>query len=415
MFLFEANDERRNGWAVQSHLPRSISLNVAAWVSSAALLAAALFLFFGEYTRLVRAEGVMLPVGGLARLTAPSSGWIKLKRVQEGDAVQAGDVLYTLCVDYITENGWVNKAGLNLLRMQRQEVSDAIERQQTLSRIEKQQLSDELEDARQEQAHLGSYRALLRKFTVALEKNAIRQEDLIAKGLATLGQVETRQQAHMSYQLQLEAAERDRLQLRARINQLEHRLQMHDRTAEARISELRQRLVEIDRQMFEGEGRSEIQIVAPRAGVVTAVMADEGQMVQAGFPLLTIVPKDAHLQGNLLVPSTGIGFIRAGDEVLMRYEAFPYQKFGQFGGRIVSISGAALNQDELSTLISQRFSGPAGTFYLVTIEPNETVAETTAQLPPGMRFEAHVRTETRKLYEWLLNPLSRVTGRIADL
>jgi len=133
LFLFKANDERRNGWAVQSHLPRSISLNVAAWVSSAALLAAALFLFFGEYTRLVRAEGVMLPVGGLARLTAPSSGWIKLKRVQEGDAVQAGDVRYTLCVDYITENGWVNKAGLNLLRMQRQEVSDAIERQQTLS------------------------------------------------------------------------------------------------------------------------------------------------------------------------------------------------------------------------------------------------------------------------------------------
>jgi len=414
LFLFDAHDGRWNGWAAQAHLPRNMSLSVAAWLSVAALLAAAIYLVLGQYTRLVRAEGVMLPAGGLTRLTSPSGGWIRRRTVRDGDEVRKGDVLYTLCMDHITEHGGVNQAGIHQLRLQRQEIAEAIERQQVLAAVEKRQLSAELDDARHEQVHLEAYGELLGKFTAELERNALRQEQLIARGLATLGQVETRQQAHMSYQLQVESTERERLRLRARIHQLEHQLKIFDRKAESRLGELRQRLAEIDRQVFESEGRREIQIVAPRDGLVTAVMAEEGQTVQAGYPLLTIVPGDTRLLGHLLVSDSGIGFIRRGDTVLMRYQAFPYQKYGQFPGRIVSISRSTLSQDDLSALVPGGAGGAAGSLYLVTVEPDQPALNLGNPLQPGMHFEAHVRTETRRLYEWLLNPLSRVAGKVAE-
>src|SRR3546814_4448562 len=91
-------------------------------------------------------------------------------------------------------------------------------------------------------------------------------------------------------------------------------------------------------------------IKAPAAGLIANRSITLGQAVQAGQPLLSILPQGATLQAQLLVPSRAIGFIAPGDTVLLRYQAFPYQKFGHHRGKVVRISRSALSTGEIAVL-----------------------------------------------------------------
>ncbi|MFU4290499.1 HlyD family secretion protein, partial [Pseudomonas aeruginosa] len=73
--------------------------------------------------------------------------------------------------------------------------------------------------------------------------------------------------------------------------------------------------------------------------------------VDSSRPLLSIVPADTPLQAELYAPSKSIGFIRPGDAVLIRYQAYPYQKFGQYHGKVQSISRASVSYAELSSMV----------------------------------------------------------------
>ena len=53
-------------------------------------------------------------------------------------------------------------------------------------------------------------------------------------------------------------------------------------------------------------------------------------------------PSDSDLQAELYAPSRAAGFLGVGQEVLLRYEAYPYQKFGHYRGRVSAVSQTAL-------------------------------------------------------------------------
>ena len=75
--------------------------------------------------------------------------------------------------------------------------------------------------------------------------------------------------------------------------------------------------------------------------MATAIVGHPGQVVSAGSPMLMIVPQPAIMHVELLAPSSAIGFIHQSDRVLLRYSAFPYQKFGEYGGTVMTVSDAA--------------------------------------------------------------------------
>jgi membrane fusion protein len=47
-----------------------------------------------------------------------------------------------------------------------------------------------------------------------------------------------------------------------------------------------------------------------------------------------IVPNDSVLQAELFVPTRAIGLVQPGHEVRILYEAFPYQQFGTYSGKV---------------------------------------------------------------------------------
>ena len=92
--------------------------------------------------------------------------------------------------------------------------------------------------------------------------------------------------------------------------------------------------------------------------------------------------------------------------MLLRYEAYPYQKFGHYEGVVASISRSAVNPGELPPQLAA-VGGMTGSatepVYLITVQlARQTVTAYGRQvdLQPGMRLEADIALETRRLAQW---------------
>jgi membrane fusion protein len=129
---------------------------------------------------------------------------------------------------------------------------------------------------------------------------------------------------------------------------------------------------------------------------------------------MQLVPLNSNLQARLFAPSATIGFVRPGDKVLIRYQAYPYQKFGLHEGVVAAVSTAALPSAELAGFVLPDV--PTGEpVYGITVNLQSQTVQTFGQpqaLQAGLRLDADILQETRKLYEWMLEPLYSITGKM---
>jgi membrane fusion protein len=79
-------------------------------------------------------------------------------------------------------------------------------------------------------------------------------------------------------------------------------------------------------------------VSSPARGRIATILVQSGQMVTPGTPLATIIPEDAELEAHLYAPSRSIGFLHDGQDVLLRYLAFPHQKFGMHRASVVAVA-----------------------------------------------------------------------------
>jgi len=117
----------------------------------------------------------------------------------------------------------------------------------------------------------------------------------------------------------------------------------------------------------------------------------------------------------LYISSRAVGFVKPGKKVLLRYEAYPYQKFGQPEGVVATVSRAPIPAAELSYTLPNMSIGPnaAETYYrLEVIIPKQTITAYGKEEPlqAGMMLQADILLETRKLYEWLFEPLYKAVS-----
>jgi membrane fusion protein len=163
-------------------------------------------------------------------------------------------------------------------------------------------------------------------------------------------------------------------------------------------------------QEFNEHSSKRIQLIAPIDGVVTQISASVGQTVRPDLPIMTIVPEGSAAEVLLLIPSRSIGFIRMGQKVSVRYQAYPYEHYGRHYGVVKEIARAALPPQEVVQHI--RVDEPVYTVRVAL--PSNYLEYQGRQLPltPGMVVEADVELDRLKIYQWLLEPLYRLGGRV---
>ncbi len=121
---------------------------------------------------------------------------------------------------------------------------------------------------------------------------------------------------------------------------------------------------------------------------------------------MEIIPKEDVLQAQLFVPTRAIGFVHPGQKVRILYEAFPYQEFGTYSGRVNEVSQTILTKADASGPIDLK--EPA---YRVTASLDRTDIDVYGKhlpLQADMLLRADIILEKRSLISWLLDPLLRV-------
>jgi len=227
--------------------------------------------------------------------------------------------------------------------------------------------------------------------------------------------VRTKSEELFGVKAQLIALERQRaahLREIAALQAERRELPLRSRAAQG---EIERDLALVAQQSAENAARQRIVVRAPQDGTVSAVVAEAGQSVAAAGAMASLIPADTRLQAQLFAPSSAIGFVRPDQTVMLRYQAFPYQKFGHQSGQVVQISKAPLQPSELAGMPLAGAMASGEPLYRITVRlDKQDVAAygATQSLAPGMQLDADVVLDRRRLIEWLFEPVLGIASRV---
>ena len=172
------------------------------------------------------------------------------------------------------------------------------------------------------------------------------------------------------------------------------------------------------------------RLYAPIDGVVqqTAVTT-VGQVVTTGQQLAVITPNGGELQVEALVSNLDIGFVKLGQPAVVKVDAFPFTRFGVLHGKVVKIASAAIPEEEAKRALANAAAsanpaqtpstapGQAESFvFPVTVALDEaamTIDTAIIPLTPGMTVAVEIKTDSRRVIDYLLSPLARVASEAA--
>lgn len=387
------------------------------WLLTAGAVACALvvvvFLVLGDYTRRTRVGGQLVPSLGMATVTAPVSGILSEVRVAEGQPVAVGDVLAVIAAPRATlAQGDTSQALQSAIAARQVGIAQGTESQQALLASQREGLAAQREMLAAESAQLVRELATRRAQQRLAEEAVGRFRQLRARQYVTALQLQQQEAAALEQVAAVQALERQALALGRQRVQVEQALaEIPSKQATLDAAGERDRAAS-SQDLLEAASRAQAVIHAPVDGVASALLGQTGQAVQAGQPVLSVMPASGTLEAHLLVPSRAVGFIAPGDAVLLRYQSFPYQKFGHHGGRVVRISRSALGGAELAAL--GRGSQATEPLYRIVValdRPTVRAFGVEEALKPGMLLDADILGERRALWEWAIEPLYSVTGR----
>jgi membrane fusion protein len=394
-------------------------LNYSRWTLPVAGAAIALnvgllaLIVFGHYTRAVAISGYLIPEGGILRVFAPQPGIVVESRVKAGDHVVKGQALFVLSSDREgREGGQLLALANGTLRDRRAKMVDTIEKTRNIQAAELARIAAKREETIERRTLLDEKISILTD-SINLRSTILdRKRSLADRKIGTVDQSEQVELSLLEERAQLSGLKLDRETLTQELSTLDSDRAIKPLQQRNEISGLERELSSLDQQLAESEMRSENVVAAPASGVLSVDLAALGQTVVPSQPLAVIQPDGAALQVHLFAPSRAIGFVKSDDRVNLRYQAFPYQKFGQKDGRIRSIARTALSAAELASLNlpQQEQSEP---LYRIVVEPLQQAIEVNGRPTPlqaGMAVDAYVLQETRAIYEWMLEPLLSVHG-----
>jgi len=419
LFRKEALEAKGNQFLGRTVLRPPLSFAAWSWIAATLATAVIVFLFVGEYTKRTRVVGITAPEQGLIKLMAPQPGIVVERRVQEGQQVEAGDTLFILSAERLTDAGGgvagAQTAILEQLQRRRASLQGELQRQALVTETQMAAAARRLADLQAESAQLGRELVTQASREASMQAQVRRFEELAGQNFMSPLALQQKRDELLEQTARTQALERSRLALQREAAAVSAELRQIPLRGEQQLAELNRSLAALQQEVAGTEANRQIVVTAPKDGTVTAILAERGQMTGAQ-PLATLLPRDSALQAHLYAPSRAVGFIEPGQTVRIRYAAYPYQKFGQYEGTVEQVARSALAASELPAqlaALAQQAAGEGMYRITVALRTQDVMAYGKAQsLTAGMQLEADVMQDTRRLIEWVFEPLVSLKGKV---
>lgn len=396
--------------------PRASHNLVAVFALVAAATLLALF-WFAEYTRKARINGWLVPELGVVRVFAPQPGILVQLYAREGMEVHTGTSLAVLSTEVQSEElGAIRREVIRRLMSRRDSMMADRQRQALLFAQQLEDRKRRLDAVAREQTLIAQEFELQKARLSLAAQGFERQRQLFEGRLTRWDRLQDANEDKLRQAISLQTLERSRQALLRDQMLLEGDLRELPLKHQLQVAETERAISSLEQEIAEAEAKRQVVITAPQEGVVTAIQAEAGSTISSSVPMLTIVPKGVTLEAQLFGPSSAVGFVRAGQRVMLRYQAYPYQKFGQYEGRVASVSRSAISPSELSQQLAgltSLYGANVPVYRITVILVSQTIRAYGEAVPlqPGMQLEADILMERRRLIEWVLDPLFTLTGR----
>lgn len=367
------------------------------------------FLLWGEYHRKEVVSGYLRPTSGLSKVFAPAAGIVDEVFVAEGEVVRKGQRLARVRVDrHLSSGSGVNDAIIQELHTQKQLLNSQRTAHQSLLQLNTRNLNSQLKAAQAQQQQNNRQLALIDERIALSTKRLLDAQALVAKGFASQQEGSSQQDELLTLQQQREEIHTAGLTYQDRIEQLHVQLQQLPVEHEEKQLGLDAQLAELNQSLAQADGQRSFDVISHRDGVVTNLQAVAGAMANASQPLMTVLPENAALEAVLFVPTRAYGFVAEGQLTRIRYQAFPYQRFGIYEGTISGVSKSVLLPNEATLPVA--YNEPVYQVVVSLGQQGASAYGVDVPLQAGMLLEADILIDSRTLFEWLLEPLFSVRG-----
>ncbi len=396
-------------------------------------LFAALFASFLAWSLIAKvdivvvAQGKLIPTTFVSIAQPPESGSLRRILVKDGDIVEAGQPLIEMDPVFAEEDSKV--AALEVIRLTQQQARVAAELDGKTSVLADPAIAAELISRRaayqaavseaenalfRARADLSTASARRAKATL-LAPVAARQEDMLVR-LKAVGfvseamyndKLRDKLDTESETLIQQESARAAESAVAQATSALAKVKAEYRKGLMLERSDLNQRLAQAQAEQVKRAHRTEMTVIkAPVAGTVTGLTVHSpGQVVQAGAPLLSLVPRGAALRFEGWLRNEDSGQVLPGMASKVKLAAYPFQKFGWLEGEL-----SWLGVDS-ETPESMRNAAGEPLFYRVrvTLPAQELRYEgTPLRLRPGQQATADVQVGTRTVFEYLTSPMRKV-------
>ncbi len=408
-------------------------------IRATALVSAALVIALVVLAAITRLDRVIESVGGEIVSTQPTEvqqsldpALIKTINVRVGDRVKAGDVLATLDPTFASADAdalrlqvanydaQIGRAEAELARTAYMPSAafDAAaarygEMQQALFAQRKSQYD---EQTRAYNSQIAQYRATLDK----LKGNEARYADRMELAKEVEQMRATLAAAQVGSRLNLLAATDQKTELLRNIefnhnslveteHQLDAAVATRDAFAQKWLADTSQELVtarnqrDTARQQLEKALRKKdlVRLVANEDSVVLRMAKlSVGSVLKDAEPLMYLAPLNSPVEAEVRIAPRDIGFIRPGDPVKIKLDAFDFVEHGMVKGTISWISEGAFMVDERT---SQPTAEPYYKARVTLTDTNLRSVPDGFRLVPGMTLTADVHIGTRSILTYLVS------------
>lgn len=411
LFRQEAIDAQREKLLGEVSLARPVPLWIFTAVAAAFALGLVAFAVWGEYARRERVDGFLALDAGAARLLAPEAGVIAEILVKEGDEVDTGETMIRLSFERGTASGATSG---ELVQKEISERIAGLEREQQQARLlgaqQTEIMNRKIDDLRRELVQFDA-EIKAQQSRLASARNEFQRADELYKDkfYSESKLIEFRNNV-LDQQVKLEAVRRLRAGVERELSAARAELPTIELKLQTQLDQIRRQMSELQQGSVQEEAKRESVIRAPVAGIVTNIAANRGEAVPEAAPLAVVVPKGSGLHAQLLVPTRAIGFVQPGQEVVLRYDAFPFQRFGQYRGVVERVSRTVWSTGEKVGPVTVREP-----VYRVDVRLDSQHVASGGQklaLRPGMSVNADILQEKRKVWEWVFEPILSLKERL---
>ena len=414
----EAIEYKKHHWKGKALLLAGLPAWLIALLSFAFLAILITTTIFCTFTQRIDVRGEVITLPHSVNVYAPQQGFVISQYAKVGDLVAKGQSLYEIDISRNTTTGNVSTAQIEVINEKIANAEDIItklshNKEETRLSLDKQlkTINDSLKETNR---MLVNAQTGLKK----MHDNLSSYDKYLRDGLITKDQYNYQHSLYFQQQSTYQSLVSQKMQLESQVTQLNSDKITKTADFDNQISSQENQINDYKNQLVESNANGNVIIKATTEGRIESLAVTKGQMVDKGSSLAQIKPTcDIEYYLILWLPNNSIPYVKPGDVINIRYDAFPSDKFGQFPGKILSISSVPTSRQELSeyTNVNNGTNQQELALYktIVKIE-NKTFNYNgkTLSLSNGLKAQAVVFLEERPLYMWMFTPVYKITQSI---